>query len=97
MLQDFPLSGFVEVRYDEDQKRVICEPLELAQVSTTSFLSNALVSLGVGLASIHVSVSSPFVNMFDCVSFLSQEFRRFEYASPWEQVGTGGTVTKADI
>ena len=30
--QDFPLSGFVEVRYDEDVKRVVCEPLELAQV-----------------------------------------------------------------
>ena len=30
--QDFPLSGFVEVRYDEDVKRVVCEPVELAQV-----------------------------------------------------------------
>ncbi|EDQ92732.1 NADH dehydrogenase Fe S [Monosiga brevicollis MX1] len=29
--KDFPLSGFVEVRYDEDVKRVVCEPLELAQ------------------------------------------------------------------
>ena len=54
--QDFPLSGFVEVRYDEDEKRVVCEPLEL-----------------------------------------SQEFRRFEYTSPWEQVPAGGTVTKKDV
>ena len=54
--QDFPLSGFVEVRYDEDEKRVVCEPLEL-----------------------------------------TQEFRRFEYTSPWEQVPSGGTVTKKDI
>jgi NADH dehydrogenase (ubiquinone) Fe-S protein 3 len=29
--KDFPLSGYVEVRYDERQKRVICEPLEFAQ------------------------------------------------------------------
>jgi NADH/F420H2 dehydrogenase subunit C len=29
--KDFPLSGYIEVRYDERQKRVICEPLELAQ------------------------------------------------------------------
>ena len=29
--KDFPLSGFVEVRYDEELKRVVCEPLELAQ------------------------------------------------------------------
>jgi len=29
--KDFPLSGYVEVRYDERQKRVICESLELSQ------------------------------------------------------------------
>lgn len=29
--KDFPLTGFVEVRYDETQKRVIYEPVKLAQ------------------------------------------------------------------
>ncbi|XP_057338177.1 NADH dehydrogenase [ubiquinone] iron-sulfur protein 3, mitochondrial [Microplitis mediator] len=29
--KDFPLSGFVEVRYDDEVKRVVAEPLELAQ------------------------------------------------------------------
>nr|CAG4645065.1 EOG090X0BXY [Leptodora kindtii] len=29
--KDFPLSGFVEVRYDDEQKRVVVEPVELAQ------------------------------------------------------------------
>lgn len=29
--KDFPLSGYVEVRYDEGVKRVVVEPLELAQ------------------------------------------------------------------
>ncbi|CAH0546524.1 unnamed protein product [Brassicogethes aeneus] len=29
--KDFPLSGYVEVRYDDERKRVVCEPLELAQ------------------------------------------------------------------
>ncbi|MDA7946590.1 MAG: NADH-quinone oxidoreductase subunit C [Hyphomicrobiaceae bacterium] len=29
--KDFPLTGFVEVRYDEDQKRVVYEPVKLAQ------------------------------------------------------------------
>ncbi|KAI6648294.1 NADH dehydrogenase [Oopsacas minuta] len=29
--KDFPLSGFVEVRYDAEVKRVVCEPLELSQ------------------------------------------------------------------
>jgi NADH/F420H2 dehydrogenase subunit C len=42
--KDFPLSGYVEVRYDETQKRVVCEPVEL-----------------------------------------SQEFRSFDFSSPWEQ------------
>ena len=41
--KDFPLSGYSEVRYDEQLKRVIQEPLELAQ-----------------------------------------EFRAFDFASPWE-------------
>jgi len=29
--KDFPLSGFVEVRYDEEQKRVVYEPIKLPQ------------------------------------------------------------------
>ena len=29
--KDFPLTGFVEVRYDDDQKRVIYEPVRLAE------------------------------------------------------------------
>jgi NADH-quinone oxidoreductase subunit C len=41
--KDFPLTGFVEVRYDEERKRVVYEPVKLAQ-----------------------------------------EFRSFEYLSPWE-------------
>lgn len=41
--KDFPLTGYTEVRYDEAQKRVVYEPVQLAQ-----------------------------------------DFRRFEYLSPWE-------------
>ncbi|MBC6444442.1 MAG: NADH-quinone oxidoreductase subunit C [Alphaproteobacteria bacterium GM202ARS2] len=29
--KDFPLSGYKEVRYDEEQKKVVYEPLQLAQ------------------------------------------------------------------
>ena len=29
--KDFPLTGYVEVRYDEEQKRVVYEPVKLAQ------------------------------------------------------------------
>jgi len=29
--KDFPLSGYVELRYDDEVKRVVVEPLELAQ------------------------------------------------------------------
>jgi NADH-quinone oxidoreductase subunit C len=29
--KDFPLSGFVEVRYDDEQKRVVYDPVRLAQ------------------------------------------------------------------
>lgn len=29
--KDFPLTGYVELRYDEDQKRVVYEPVKLTQ------------------------------------------------------------------
>jgi NADH-quinone oxidoreductase subunit C len=41
--KDFPLTGYVEVRYDEEQKRVVYEPIKL-----------------------------------------KQEFRSFDFLSPWE-------------
>ena len=31
MRKDFPLTGYQEVRWDEEKKRVVQEPLELAQ------------------------------------------------------------------
>jgi NADH/F420H2 dehydrogenase subunit C len=31
MRKDFPLAGYVEVRYDDIKKRVICEPVEFSQ------------------------------------------------------------------
>jgi len=38
--KDFPLTGFVEVRYDDEQKRVIYEPVQLIQeFRTFDFLS----------------------------------------------------------
>ncbi len=40
MRKDFPLTGFVEVRYDDEQKRVVYEPVKLAQeFRTFDFLS----------------------------------------------------------
>ena len=38
--KDFPLTGYVELRYDEDQKRVVYEPVRLTQdFRTFDFLS----------------------------------------------------------
>jgi len=31
MRKDFPLTGYIEARYDESEKRVVLEPIELAQ------------------------------------------------------------------
>ena len=44
--KDFPLTGFVELRYDDDLKRVVYQPVQLVQ-----------------------------------------EFREFDFASPWEGAG----------
>jgi NADH-quinone oxidoreductase subunit C len=38
--KDFPLTGYVEVRYDDEQKRVVYEPVKLAQeFRTFDFMS----------------------------------------------------------
>ncbi|XP_031565815.1 NADH dehydrogenase [ubiquinone] iron-sulfur protein 3, mitochondrial-like [Actinia tenebrosa] len=29
--KDFPISGYVEIRYDDELKRLVCEPIEMAQ------------------------------------------------------------------
>jgi len=42
--KDFPLSGFTEVRYDITTKRVVCEPLELAQEFRTFNFSNPWIN-----------------------------------------------------
>jgi len=47
--KDFPLTGYVEVRYDDSEKRVITEPVEI-----------------------------------------DQEFRYFDFGSPWEQLEKKG-------
>jgi NADH-quinone oxidoreductase subunit C len=47
--KDFPLTGFVEVHYDDEQKRVVYEPVRL-----------------------------------------TQEFRNFDFLSPWEGPGAYG-------
>ena len=31
MRKDFPLSGYIEVRYDDNKKRIVVEPVELTQ------------------------------------------------------------------
>ena len=31
MRKDFPQTGYVELRYDEEQKRVVYEPVQLRQ------------------------------------------------------------------
>ncbi len=38
--KDFPLTGYVEVRYDDEKKRVVAEPLELTQQFRWVFLLN---------------------------------------------------------
>ena len=37
MRKDFPLSGFVECRYDEAKKRVVTEPVELRTTRQTVY------------------------------------------------------------
>jgi len=38
--KDFPLSGFIEMRYDSLQKRIVCDPVEFSQEFRTFDFSN---------------------------------------------------------
>ena len=38
--KDFPLSGFIEIRYNETQKRIVSELLEFSQEYRTFNFSN---------------------------------------------------------
>jgi NADH-quinone oxidoreductase subunit C len=53
--KDFPLTGYVEVRYDDEQKRVVYEPVKLVQ-----------------------------------------EFRTFDFLSPWEGMVTTAAMLPGD-
>ena len=54
--KDFPLTGYVEVRYDDEQKRVVYEPVKL-----------------------------------------TQEFRNFDFLSPWEGMQISCPETRKPI
>ncbi|KAJ3335047.1 hypothetical protein HDU93_006605 [Gonapodya sp. JEL0774] len=47
--KDFPLTGYVEVRYDEEKKRVVAEPLELSQQFRNFDYSSAWEMVGPGV------------------------------------------------
>jgi len=47
--KDFPLTGYVEVRYDEEKKRVVAEPLELSQQFRNFDYSSAWEMVGSGV------------------------------------------------
>ncbi|KAL7754422.1 putative NADH-ubiquinone oxidoreductase 30.4 kDa subunit, mitochondrial [Sorochytrium milnesiophthora] len=46
--KDFPLTGYVEVRYDDEKKRVVAEPLEMAQAFRNFDYSSAWEQVGDG-------------------------------------------------
>ncbi len=37
--KDFPMTGYVEVRYDDEQKRVVYEPVKITEFRAFDFLS----------------------------------------------------------
>jgi len=37
--KDFPMTGYVELRYDDEQKRVVYEPVKISQFRNFDFLS----------------------------------------------------------
>src|SRR3990167_6527204 len=48
--KDFPLTGYVEVRYDEDKKRVVYEPVNLPQAFRTFDLKSPWMGMDTAVA-----------------------------------------------
>jgi len=46
--KDFPLTGYTEVRYDEEKKRVVTEPLQLTQAFRNFEPSSPWEQVGTG-------------------------------------------------
>ncbi|KAJ1930575.1 putative NADH-ubiquinone oxidoreductase 30.4 kDa subunit, mitochondrial [Tieghemiomyces parasiticus] len=46
--KDFPLTGYVEVRYDDERKRVVTEPVEMTQAFRNFDYSSAWEQTGAG-------------------------------------------------
>ena len=46
--KDFPISGYVEMRYDEEQKRVIYQPVTIEPREITVAARNGIIGYGCG-------------------------------------------------
>ncbi|KAK9722179.1 putative NADH-ubiquinone oxidoreductase 30.4 kDa subunit, mitochondrial [Basidiobolus ranarum] len=57
--KDFPLTGYVEVRYDEERKRVIAEPLEMTQAHRNFDYSSAWEQTGPGRDDMPKQIETP--------------------------------------
>ncbi|KAJ1905755.1 putative NADH-ubiquinone oxidoreductase 30.4 kDa subunit, mitochondrial, partial [Tieghemiomyces parasiticus] len=51
--KDFPLTGYVEVRYDDERKRVVTEPVEMMQAFRNFDYSSAWEQTGKNYGSPH--------------------------------------------
>ena len=94
MPADAVWQGYTEVRYDEERKRVVYEPLQLTQAFRYVCVHLRLHCLSLSL--IHCSVLrdahvSPLVT-----PNLSTIIRNFDALSPWEQIGEGTAPKRPD-
>ena len=85
-----PIQGYTEVRYDEERKRVVYEPLQLTQafryVCLCICICTAPPSL-IQFSVMHDAHVSPLVT-----PNLSTIIRNFDALSPWEQIGTESSL-----
>ena len=65
--KDFPLTGYTEIRYDEEKKRIVVEPLELTQAFRNfEGGTSAWEGVGSGLDKKPDAVSCPFPGIIFC-------------------------------
>jgi len=99
--KDFPLTGYTEVRYDEEKKRVISEPLQLSQ-AFRNFEGAASVSLtpSFSLRGVLFPIVDLFVSCFVNETIaLGGNWKRYRFScsSIRSSTAKGGEVGREEV
>lgn len=76
--KDFPLTGYTEIRYDEEKKRIVVEPLELTQAFRNFEGGSAAWEVRIRCSDIHYSelISNSKLDLVSIENLIHSSFPR---------------------